>query len=249
MFDQTILIQSIVNDVSINPVISTAQTSNGDNGDNLGALAGQGYAAKNGKVNFEARTFGYFMCLTSLVPISGVGCGSQPELYCNTIYEQQLPDFDGVGYEVLNKTSFNESIVFSNEKGDNQNIAGGFGYVPRLSSWKSMHNIRSGNFALNSVKDSFIPYCVDVLPTVILGAAPLWRYPWAQAQNFVSFNRMFYNQDSGDPFADSPFGNPVDDNFMSQSVFDFSYTSYLKPLSDSYSVESLGKELISVKEQ
>lgn len=201
MFDQTLLVQSIVNDVSINPVISTAQTTNGENGDNLGALAGQGYAAKNGKVSFEARTFGYFMCLTSLVPISGVGCGTQPELYCNTIYEQQLPDFDGVGYEVLNKTSFNESIIDSNRNvGSSTEIQGGFGYVPRLSSWKSMHNIRSGNFALNSVKDSFIPYCVDVLPTVKLSASILWRFPWANAHKFMSFNRMFYNQETEVPF-------------------------------------------------
>lgn len=250
MFDQTLLVQSIVNDVSINPVISTAQTSNGENGDNLGALAGQGYAAKNGKVSFEARTFGYFMCLTSLVPISGVGCGTQPELYCNTIYEQQLPDFDGVGYEVLNKTSFNESIVDSNKNVNPASlIQGGFGYVPRLSSWKSMHNIRSGNFALNSVKDSFLPYCVDVLPTHKLSASILWRFPWANAQDFVSFNRIFYNQETEFVFPEFTVGEPLDDNFMSQSVFDFSYTSYLKPLSDSYSVESLGKDLVSVKEQ
>ena len=79
MFDQTILIKRVTNDVSINPVISTAQTSDGEKGDNLGALAGQGYASKNDSVTFEARTFGYFMCLTSLVPISGVGCGTQCE--------------------------------------------------------------------------------------------------------------------------------------------------------------------------
>lgn len=249
MFDQTLLVQSIVNDVSINPVISTAQTANGENGDNLGALAGQGYASKTGKVAFEARTFGYFMCLTSLVPISGVGCGTQPELYCNSIYEQQLPDFDGIGYEVLNKTSFNESIVSSYEKETDDSIAGGFGYVPRLSSWKSMHNIRSGNFALNSIKDSFIPYCIDVLPTKILSSSILWRFPWSNSRDFLSFNRMFYNEDYKEEFAKAPYPVLLDDNFMSQSVFDFSYTSYLKPLSDSYSVESLGKDLISVKEQ
>lgn len=249
MFDQTILIKSVTNDVSVNPVISTAQTTSGSNGDNLGALAGQGYASKNDSVTFDARTFGYFMCLTSLVPISGVGCGTQPELYCNTIYEQQLPDFDAVGYEVLNKTSFNESIVSSNTKPNSDPIAGGFGYVPRLSSWKSIHNIRSGNFAINSIKDSFIPYCADVLPTDILSSSVLWRFPWSQALRFVSFNRMFYNQEPLETYAAYPIVPPLDDNFMSQTVFDFTYTSFLKPLSDSYSIESLGKDLVHVKEQ
>lgn len=252
MFDQTILIQSIINDVSINPVVSTAQTSDGDKGDNLGALAGQGFAQKNGNISFEARTFGYFMCLSSLVPVSGCSAGTNPELYCNTLYEQQLPDFDGVGYEVLNKTSFAESIVESNTRTSYEPVSGGFGYVPRLSSWKTIHSVRSGNFAINSVKDSFLPYCVDVLPLKPMTASTLWRYPWSASNNFMSFNRIFYN---GEPSVDwsyfpyLPLPLLIDDNFMSQSVFDFTYTSYLKPLSDSYSIESLGNDLISVKEQ
>lgn len=252
MFDQTILVQSVTNDVSINPVISTAQTSDGDKGDNLGALAGQGYASKNGNVHFEARSFGYFMCLSSLVPVSGCSAGTNPELYCNTLYEQQLPDFDAVGYEVLNKSSFAESIVDSNYRKYYDSLSGGFGYVPRLSSWKTIHSVRSGNFAINSVKDSFLPYCVDVLPLKPMTASTLWRYPWSNSGNFMSFNRMFYN---GEPsidwsyFPTIPLPLLIDDNFMSQSVFDFTYTSYLKPLSDSYSIESLGNDLISVKEQ
>ena len=218
MFDQTILVDSVVNDVSINAVISTAQTSGlGPNGgDHLGALAGQGYAAKNGNVNFEARTFGYFMCLTSLVPLSGVSCGTQPELYQNTIYEQQLPDFDALGYEILNKSSFLETFTDGNERLKVGDVKGGFGYVPRLSSWKSIHNIRSGNFAINSVKDSFIPYNVDVLPNQALTAGILWRFPWASSGRFVSFNRMFYNIDGGK----ETYGmaNPLDDNFMLQGL-------------------------------
>ena len=252
MFDQTILVQSVTNDVSINPVISTAQTSDGDKGDNLGALAGQGFAQKNGNISFEARTFGYFMCLSSIVPVSGCSVGTNPELYCNTIYEQQLPDFDGVGYEVLNKSSFSESIVESNYRKYYDSIDGGFGYVPRLSSWKTIHSVRSGNFAINSVKDSFLPYCVDVLPVRPITASTVWRYPWSNSGKFISFNRIFYN---GEPSVDwnyfpyLPLPLLIDDNFMSQSVFDFTYTSYLKPLSDSYSIESLGNDLISVKEQ
>lgn len=251
MFDQSILIDSIVNDVSINTVVSTAQTSEDGKGDNLGALAGQGYAAKNGAVHFEVKTFGFFMCLTSLVPVSGVSCGTQPELYQNTLYEQQLPDFDGLGYEVLNKSSFMESVVKDNTSRPHMggNLSGGFGYVPRLSSWKSLHNIRSGNFAVNSVKDSLIPYNVDVLPLQYHTAGPLWRFPWAFHHDFVSFNRMFYNQEPPLLYPTELPPAPLDDNFMCQTAFDVSYTSYLKPLSDSYSVESLGKDLVSVKEQ
>ena len=155
MFNSTHLIESVVNDVSINTVVSTAQTASGGIGDNLGALAGQGYASKHGRVNYEAKTFGFCFCLTSLVPISGVSTGTQPELYLNTYYEQPFAEFDGLGYEILNKSSFIESqpdIL----KRPIASVNGGFGFVPRLSSYKSLHNIRSGLFAINSTKYSLI---------------------------------------------------------------------------------------------
>lgn len=244
MFDSTHLIESVINDVSINTVVSTAQTSDGSKGDNLGALAGQGYASKHGNVKYECKTFGYCMCLTSLVPISGVSTGTQPELYLNTYYEQPFPEFDGLGYEILNKTSFIES--FPDLKQRPGSVSGGFGYVPRLSSYKSLHNIRSGLFAFNSTKDSFIPYCVDVIPTSALSAGMVWRMPWSMSSNFLSFNRIFYNIDKTQDVVGSV---PLDDNFMSQTSFDMSYTSHLKPLSDTYSIETLGKDIVSIKQQ
>lgn len=245
MFNTTHLIDSVINDVSINTVVSTAQTSDGSKGDNLGALAGQGYASKHGRVNYEVKTFGFCFCLTSLVPISGVSTGTQPELYLNTYYEQPFAEFDGLGYEILNKSSFIESQP-DLYKRPISGVTGGFGYVPRLSSYKSLHNIRSGLFALNSVKDSFIPYCVDVIPIQSLSAGILWRMPWSLSSNFLSFNRIFYNTEQ----SQDKVGNvPLDDNFMTQSSFDFSYTSHLKPLGDTYSIEKLGKDLISVKQQ
>ena len=244
MFDSTYLIDSVVNDVSINTVVSTAQTSDGTHGDNLGALAGQGYASKHGRVNFESKSFGFCMCLTSLVPISGVSTGTQPELYMNTYYEQPFAEFDGLGYEMLNKSSFLESQPDTNI--NSIGVSGGFGYIPRMSSYKSLHNIRSGLFAMNSTKDSFIPYCVDVIPLVEMSSGILWRFPWTNSNRFLSFNRIFYNTNQTQ---DKVGRAPLDDNFMTQSSFDVSYTSYLKPLSDTYSIENLGKDIISVKQQ
>ena len=182
----------------------------------------QGYASKHGRVNYETRTFGFCFCLTSLVPISGVSTGTQPELYLNTYYEQPFADFDGLGYEILNNSSFIESFADLNKRPITTN--GGFGYVPRLSSYKSLHNIRSGLFATNSTKDSFIPYCVDVIPVSTITSGILWRMPWSLGSNFLSFNRIFYNTDIT---KDNVGKVPIDDNFMSQTSFDVSYTSYL----------------------
>ena len=64
--------------------------------------------------------------------------------------------------------------------------------------------------------------------------------------NFVSYDRIFYNQHTNDTHFLQGF---IDDNFMCQSASDITYTSYLKPLSDSYSIESLGKEVLSVNAQ
>jgi len=244
MFDSTHLIDSVINDVSINTVVSTAQTSDGAKGDNLGALAGQGYASKHGRVKYESKTFGFCMCLTSLVPISGVSTGTQPELYMNTYYEQPFAELDGLGYEIINKSSFLESQPDTNIL--TIGVNGGFGYVPRMSSYKSLHNIRSGLFATNSTKDSFIPYCIDVIPLWEMTSGIQWRFPWANSNGFLSFNRIFYNTNETQ---DKVGRAPLDDNFMTQTSFDVSYTSYLKPLSDTYSVEQLGKDIISVRQQ
>ena len=70
--------------------------------------------------------------------------------------------------------------------------------------------------------------------------------PWSLGSNFLSFNRIFYNTDIT---TDDVGKVPIDDNFMSQTSFDMSYTSYLKPMSDTYSIENLGKDIVSVKQQ
>ena len=103
--------------------------------------------------------------------------------------------------------------------------------------------------------DSYLSYCED---TVLdnrandLSPAPSptnlkLNFPWRYGlSNFVSYDRIFYNQYSPDP---NFLGGFIDDNFMCQSSFDITLTSYLKPLSDSYSIEALGKSLISAKAQ
>ena len=68
----------------------------------------------------------------------------------------------------------------------------------------------------------------------------------SNANGFLSFNRIFYNTSQS---VDKVGKIPLDDNFMTQTSFDMSYTSYLKPLSDTYSIENLGKDIISVKQQ
>lgn len=97
-------------------------------------------------------------------------------------------------------------------------------------------------------KDTFIAF-----PNRPPYASTAWRYP-TKYEWLGNFNRVFYNNgkflDStgvhfGNP--DSPLGplvitgfretnEPIDDNFIVQTVFDVKYTSLLKPIRESYDV-------------
>lgn len=253
MFDTCTLFASKPNMININSVIATADGSNGSTSSRLGDLAGQAFASSEDKVSFSCNDFGFVFCISSIIPLTRVSGGTQPELYNTSYFDFPFPDFDGLGYEVVNQSSLGESGF----KGDFSNTAipltKGFGWLPRLSSYKFLNNFRSGGFAIPSIMDSYLSYCEDtILNGSGISAPPSptnlkLNFPWRYGNaGFVSYDRIFYNQFT----PDSNFtGGFIDDNFMCQSTFDVSLTSYLKPLSDSYSIESLGKQVLSVKPQ
>lgn len=255
MFDSSVCFASKTNFIGINTVVSNADTA-ASNGAQLGDLAGQAFAQTNDKVSFDVPQFGFIMCLSAIVPMSRISGGTQPELYNVGYYNQPFPDFDGLGYEVINKSSICDNSTFGQYlfSAYSQGINSGFGYVPRFSSFKFLNNYRSGGFALPSVKDSYLSYCEDTIVRTdgvdiagLPSASDLKVFsPWRYLANFLSYNRIFYNQHSWDAIIEQDF---VDDNFMCQSAFEFEISSYLKPISDSYSIERLGKQVLSVKRQ
>lgn len=255
MFDTCTLFASKPNMININSVIATADGSNGSTSSRLGDLAGQAFASNEDKVSFECKSFGFVFCMSSIIPLSRVSGGTQPELYNTSYFDFAFPDFDGLGYEVVNQSSLGESGFKGDFSVPQQYLNKGFGWLPRLSSYKFLNNFRSGGFALPSVMDSYLSYCEDVvLDNRVNDVSPVpsptnlkLNFPWRYGlSNFVSFDRIFYNQYTPDK---NFLGGFIDDNFMCQSSFDINVTSYLKPLSDSYSIESLGKQVLSVKAQ
>lgn len=249
MFDSSVLIADKDNFININQVVSNASTDSAQ----LGDLAGQAYSQTSDKVSFEVPQFGYVMCLSCIIPYSRISGGTQPESYNVTLFQQPFPDFDGLGYEVINYSSLYDHNLRGYYLSDDGKYDKGFGFVPRYSSFKVYNNIRSGGFSLPSVKDSYLSYCEDTIVThddvnqmipSSSGMEVFW--PWRYTGLFESYNRIFYNQHNPDSLIGVDF---VDDNFLCQTAFDVSYSSYLKPLSDSYSIESLGKDLLSVKRQ
>lgn len=256
MFDTCVLFASKPNMININSVIATADGTNGTTSSRLGDLAGQAFASSNDKVAFDCKSFGFVFCISAIIPLSRVSGGTQPELYNTSYFDFAFPDFDGLGYEVINQSSLGESGFKGDFTGQPDTILSkGFGWLPRLSSYKFLNNFRSGGFALPSVIDSYLSYCEDIVFDNRLNedapvASPLnlkLNFPWRYGlSNFVPFDRIFYNQFTRDQtFLDYW----IDDNFMSQASFDITVTSYLKPLSDSYSIETLGKQVLSVSAQ
>lgn len=261
MFDASSFVKAFDNTLNINTVVSTAQTSNGEVGDNLGSLAGQGYGQTSSKCDFDTRDkFGFLICLSSVLPVSRLSTGNQYDLCATTLYQQPLPEFDGIGYELEPRSSFFENTDVVDKNATTVPINGrSFGYMPRLSNLKAMKNVRSGGFALRSVRDSYLPYCLDTIPYFGLvrfgktntwaipdDANTSWRYPWANSAKFLSFNRLFYNVDKP---TDDFIPNIVDDNFMSQSSFTIDITTYLKPISDTFVLEDLKNDLIEVNKE
>jgi len=249
MFDSSVLIADKDNFININQVVSNASTDSAQ----LGDLAGQAYSQASDKVSFDVPQFGYVMCLSCIIPYSRISGGTQPESYNVTLFQQPFPDFDGLGYEVINNSSlYDHNLRGYYLNGDNK-YDKGFGFVPRYSSFKVYNNIRSGGFSLPSIKDTYLSYCEDTIvtadelsPQIPTSSGMETFWPWRYSGIFESYNRIFYNQHNPDSVIGVDY---VDDNFLCQTAFDVSYSSYLKPLSDSYSIESLGKDLLSVKRQ
>lgn len=266
MFSHSWLIRDVVNRLNVNTVVSTADTQSADRGEVLGGLAGQSYSATSSKVSFEAPNFGYLLCLSYVIPVCGVSSGTQPELYNTSYFDMPFPDFDGLGYEALNNTSFQEF----EGPAKSHNYTQGFGYVPRMTSFKTLNNVRSGGFALPSLRDNYLPYCLDnvniqshntigtesqVKDFVVTNSETLaWYFPYGHPGSDIAsvgtgynpwrvFNNIFYNSFDEDTKLGMRWSP---NNFMVQSSFDVIVSSYLKPISDSYELNQLGKNLTSV---
>lgn len=256
MFEHAVLFAQKPNFVNVNVVVASADGQSGESSSRLGDLAGTAFSSQQDSVTFSVPTFGFVFCISGIIPLTRVSGGTQPELYNTSLFDMPFPDFDGLGYETINNSSLSVA-------GNGRQLgllaahvpSGGFGYLPRLSSYKFCNNFRSGGFAIPSIRDSYLSYCEDtVINNMFNNQSPApspsnlkLNYPWRyDLSNFFSFNRIFYNQVSTDSDTKQIF---VDDNFMCQSTFDISVSSYLKPLSDSYSIEELGKQLISSKVQ
>lgn len=261
-------------DLQVNDVMSTSDTAQGEDenrtGEVLGAYAGKGLGFQKSGFKFHANSFGYIFVMSAIVPESGYFQGNDTSLYGINNDTLPNPDFDALGMELTPQGAIasDNNILVQNATPTLTDKS--FGYIPRFSGFKVKKNIVNGDMSRRGTISSMCPYYLDRILTsstilseqkvngaVVIGysvkalpvASEEWRYcaayPW-----LGNYDRLFYQSGklykggSSDQRVD--FGNPVDDNFLCQTVFDVRVTNCLKPISDSYDTYEEGTDKGSV---
>lgn len=244
--------------IQVDDIFNTADTAVSGSGDGevLGAYGGKGIAFDKSKVSFTAPYYGFFICLSAIVPDSRYFQGCDSSLYGIDKYTLPTTDWDALGYEVTPLGAvFGDNNLCSDELLKKYpRTSKGFGFMPRFSGYKVKKDIINGDMSRRSTMDDLSPYYLDRIITnqncdVQLNEAKNYivnfttgsdirdpqilryacRYPY-----LGNFNRIFYNSGKivhGVSADNEPL---LDDNFIVQSVFDMRVSDGLKPISISY---------------
>lgn len=153
--------------IQISDVMSTAENSEGY----LGEYAGKGIGyGDSEKFDFTADKFGVWLTLTVVVPESGYYQGYLKENKHMNRYQFFNPEFDALGYQVLERgeimDSYHVDSTYWNPRtGFERSKA--FGFVPRYSEYKVGRNIVNGDLSLPSLFNTMGAYTLDrVIPDV-----------------------------------------------------------------------------------
>lgn len=162
-----------IGDIDATAGTRTETTSNGEtvvNGNVLGDYAGKGIGS--GELTFKAsfNTYGYFIVLSWIDPLTSMYQGTDAQLCALSKYQVPQAEFDALGYELTprscvwtdNDISLQGDKMASSTTSDvtiDDNKA--FGYVPRYSGFKYAKNIVNGDFSLNSLQNSMESYFLD----------------------------------------------------------------------------------------
>lgn len=242
----------------------TADVGNKNKGDYLGAYAGKGIGFGNGGFTFKAPTHGFVFVMSCIVPITNIFQGNDPTLYAIDNDTIPHPEFDALGYEFTPKGVFLSDNFLLGRTDDLGLTKKGFGWVPRYTGFKVKKNIVNGDMCCGYYKRDLLPYFNDRLilshsasltPITDEKGVETGNYKFSIANNNVpsasiswqqickygfltNYNRLFYNSkaDLVDDFyfKSRPLEYGLNDNFITQTVFDVRVTNWLKPVQNSY---------------
>lgn len=138
-------------DVDLSEVMSTAGTSE----TLLGEYAGQGKGYSSGKkFKVHATTFGFYINMSTVVPLSRFNQGSSPVLNHIKKFDFYHPDLDGITLVPTPKSNLlcdAQHNIFSVG-----NLSNSFGFAPIYQEYKLIpQNILNGDMSLNSTRDTY----------------------------------------------------------------------------------------------
>lgn len=254
----------------------TADVGNKNKGDYLGAYAGKGIGFGKGGFTFKAPTHGFVFVMSCIVPITNIFQGNDPTLYAIDNDTIPHPEFDALGYEFTPKGVFLSDNFLLGRTDDLGLTKKGFGWVPRYTGFKVKKNIVNGDMCCGYYKRDLLPYFNDRLilshsasltPITDDKGVETGNYKFSIANNNVpsastswqqickygfltNYNRLFYNSkaDLVDDFyfKSRPLEYGLNDNFITQTVFDVRVTNWLKPVQNSYdTVDEVDNSTIS----
>lgn len=156
--------------VNISDVMSTAENSQGF----LGEYGGRGIGYNDSdKFTYETDKFGVWITYTVVVPESGYFQGYLLENRHRDRYHFFMPEFDALGYQVLERGEIMDSYDCDSENWDPKSSYArtrAFGFVPRYSEYKVGRNIVNGDLSLIGLKNSMSPYTLDRrIPSALYG--------------------------------------------------------------------------------
>lgn len=253
--------------INIGDVDSTAQTSDltQDQGAPLGAYAGK--AVGSGDFHFKGsfNTYGFVFVLTWYECATDVTQCVDPQLFAINKWSIPQPELDCLGYEVTPKSAFFTDNGYSTKGikkfSDNPiNDTVGFGFVPRLSSFKTFRPVVNGDLARRSMLNSYLPFVnrrylsnVDVNVdgtsyAVTTDNVPIASYKWRWQNaipsiggydNIFAYNNWSAFQDWSSFYPSYLKSTSYKDNVILYTSIDLMEINALKPLSNSYDTDIL----------
>lgn len=233
----------------------------------LGEYAGQGKGYNSGKkFKVHSTTFGYYINMVCVIPLSRFNQGSNPNLNHISKFDFYHPDVDGITLVPTPKSSLlSEEFVQDGALGD---VSSSFGFAPIYQEYKMIaQNILNGDMSLNSTRDTYRPYQLDK-------ELPISRYyrsdsqqnyksnkPYNQSDLVASvnwrsiglyralgnFNRIFYSAEGQfDPNTLSSEFDIIDDPIICQNIFEYDFILPMLPYADSYDTDGF-EDALSVE--
>lgn len=244
--------------IQISDVMSTAESEQGY----LGEYGGKGIGYGDSEIfDFSTDKFGVWITITCVVPESGYYQGYLKENRHLNRYQFFNPEFDAVGYQVLERgevmDDYNCDSDTWNPRSEYQR-SGAFGLVPRYSEYKVGRNIVNGDLSLIGLYNSMSPYTLDrrfaggSYSNKGTGDSQAGMYRQIVKPAFVpsvvydAFRRIDPTDHIGQYNRIFNYGGNDLDHFIIHNIFDVQVFAPMKSLTNSFDTVDEGERTIDV---